>query len=256
MYQTRITAAELPVEQLLGEYCFPERFREACRACPDYGNDWSCPPGVPSAAEALRPFRTAHVLGMQVFYDAQTRREVSTAEGAEAVRRASYGPAKRVLLETLLALEQTRSGAWTIAAGRCELCARCARRNGLPCRNPERMRYSFSAFGFELAALARRELGIELREGVYMYFPGPQYETPAEVRAARVLGADAAGMSTAPEVITAGHCGMRVLGFTLLSNMGAGILDQPLSEQEVLDAAAACRDKFSRLVLACLKKID
>ena len=106
------------MEQLLGEYCFPERFREACRACPDYGNDWSCPPGVPSAAEALRPFRTAHVLGMQVFYDAQTRREVSTAEGAEAVRRASYGPAKRVLLETLLALEQTRSGAWTIAAGR------------------------------------------------------------------------------------------------------------------------------------------
>ena len=100
------------------------------------------------------------------------------------------------------------------------------------------------------------QLGIGLREGVYMYFPGPQYETPAEVRAARVLGADAAGMSTAPEVITAGHCGMRVLGFTLLSNMGAGILDQPLSEQEVLDAAAACRDKFSRLVLACLKKID
>ena len=61
-------------------------------------------------------------------------------------------------------------------------------------------------------------------------------------------------MSTAPEVITAGHCGMRVLGFTLLSNMG-GILDQPLSEQEVLDAAAACRDKFSRLVLACLKRL-
>ena len=152
MYQTRITAAELPVERLLGEYCFPERFREACRACPDYGNDWSCPPGVPAAAEALRPFRTAHVLGMQVFYDAQTRREVSTAEGAEAVRRASYGPAKRVLLETLLALEQTRSGAWTIAAGRCELCARCAQRDGLPCRNPEWMRYSFSAFGFDLAA--------------------------------------------------------------------------------------------------------
>ena len=108
----------------------------------------------------------------------------------------------------------------------------------------------------EMARQTARELGIELREGVYMSFPGPQYETPAEVRAARVLGADAAGMSTAPEVITAGHCGMRVLGFTLLSNMGAGILDQPLSEQEVLDAAAACRDKFSRLVLACLKKID
>ena len=108
----------------------------------------------------------------------------------------------------------------------------------------------------DTAREAAEELSIPLRQGVYMYFPGPQYETPAEVRAARVLGADAAGMSTAPEVITAGHCGMRVLGFTLLSNMGAGILDQPLSEQEVLDAAAACQDKFSRLVLACLKKID
>ena len=99
-----------------------------------------------------------------------------------------------------------------------------------------------------LRTLAREtagELGIDLKEGVYMYFPGPQYETPAEIRAGRILGADAAG-----------HCGMRVLGFTLLSNMAAGILDQPLTEQEVLDAAEACRDKFSRLVLACLRKID
>ena len=107
----------------------------------------------------------------------------------------------------------------------------------------------------ETARSAAGDLGIELKEGVYMYFPGPQYETPAEVRFARIAGADAVGMSTAPEVITAGHCGMRVLGFTLLSNMAAGILDQPLSEQEVLDAAAACKDKFSRLVLECLKRM-
>ena len=86
-----------------------------------------------------------------------------------------------------------------------------------------------------------------------MYFPGPQYETPAEVRLARIVGADAVGMSTAPEVTVAGHCGMQVLGFTLCTNMAAGILDQPLSEQEVLDAAAQCKEKFSKLVLACLK---
>lgn len=102
---------------------------------------------------------------------------------------------------------------------------------------------------------AARSQGIDLREGVYMYFPGPQYETPAEVRAARILGADAVGMSTAPEVITAGHCGMRVLGFTLLTNMAAGILDKPLTEKEVLDAGEACRDKFSKLVLRCLEEI-
>ena len=107
----------------------------------------------------------------------------------------------------------------------------------------------------ELARETAKEQGIELREGVYFYCYGPQYETPAEIRAARVLGGDAVGMSTAPEVIVAGHCGMEVLGFTLLSNMAAGILDQPLSEQEVLDAGVAAREKFSGLVRACLKKL-
>lgn len=108
-----------------------------------------------------------------------------------------------------------------------------------------------------LQALARQtaaERGIVLREGVYFYCYGPQYETPAEIRAARVLGGDAVGMSTAPEVIVAAHCGMEVLGLTLLSNMAAGILDQPLSEQEVLDAAAAAREQFSGLIRACLQK--
>lgn len=110
----------------------------------------------------------------------------------------------------------------------------------------------------ELQAVARKaaeDLGIGLREGVYMYFPGPQYETPAEVRFARIAGADAVGMSTAPEVTVASHCGMQVLGFTLLSNMAAGILDQPLSEQEVLDAAAAAKEQFSKLVLTCLERL-
>ena len=109
-----------------------------------------------------------------------------------------------------------------------------------------------------LQVLAREtaaRLGVPLREGVYFYCYGPQYETPAEVRAARILGADAVGMSTAPEVIVAGHCGMEVLGLTLLSNMAAGILDQPLSEKEVLDAAEAAREKFSGLVRACLRKL-
>ena len=104
-----------------------------------------------------------------------------------------------------------------------------------------------------VARKAAEKLNIPLREGVYFYCYGPQYETPAEIRAARILGGDAVGMSTAPEVIVAGHAGMEVLGFTLLSNMAAGILDQPLSEQEVLDAAAAAKEKFSGLVRQCLK---
>ena len=108
----------------------------------------------------------------------------------------------------------------------------------------------------DLARRQARKLDLELKEGVYMYWPGPQYETPSEVRVARILGADAVGMSTAPEVITAGHCGMRVLGFTLVSNMAAGVLPNPLSEQEVLDAAEAAREKFSSLILACLEGLE
>ena len=107
----------------------------------------------------------------------------------------------------------------------------------------------------EVARKAAQNLGIRLREGVYMYFPGPQYETPAEVRAARILGADAVGMSTVPEVIVAAHCGMKVLGFTLCTNMAAGVSDQPLDGDEVIAAGIAAAPRFSALVKACLAEV-
>lgn len=109
-----------------------------------------------------------------------------------------------------------------------------------------------------LQAVAREtaaQLSIPLREGVYMFFPGPQYETPAEVRAARTLGADAVGMSTVPEAITAAHCGMAVLGFTLCTNMAAGVLEAPLSSDEVLSAAAEAGPHFAALVKGCLTRL-
>ena len=110
-----------------------------------------------------------------------------------------------------------------------------------------------------LQAAARRAaaaLGQTLREGVYMYFPGPQFETPAEVRMARILGASACGMSTVPETIVAAHCGMEVLGLTLCTNMCAGILDQPLSGEEVMEIAALSSKKFSALVRRCLEEME
>ncbi len=107
----------------------------------------------------------------------------------------------------------------------------------------------------EAARKTAAELGQTLREGVYMFFPGPQYETPAEVRAARILGADAVGMSTVPEAITAAHCGMQVLGFTLCSNMAAGVLPQPLSSDEVIAAAESAAPRFTALVKGCLAKL-
>ena len=107
----------------------------------------------------------------------------------------------------------------------------------------------------EIARQSAKDLNIRLQEGVYMYFPGPQFETPAEIRAARVLGADAVGMSTVPEAIVAAHCGMQVLGFTLCTNMAAGVLDQPLSGDEVIDAGNAAAPRFTALVKSCLQQV-
>lgn len=106
----------------------------------------------------------------------------------------------------------------------------------------------------EVARNVARAQGMDLKEGVYMYFPGPSYETPAEIRAIRVLGADLVGMSTVPEVLAAGHAGMEVLGFSLVSNAAAGIVEgATLSEQEVLDAAAAAKERFSQLICDCVE---
>ena len=105
----------------------------------------------------------------------------------------------------------------------------------------------------QVARETAQSLGLTLREGVYMYFPGPQFETPAEVRAARILGADAVGMSTVPEAIVAGHCGYEILGVTLCANMAAGVLPRPLSGEEVNEMAAASAPHFSALILGCLE---
>ena len=107
----------------------------------------------------------------------------------------------------------------------------------------------------QVARETARAQGLPLREGVYMFFPGPQYETPAEVRAARLLGADAVGMSTVPEAITAAHCGLEVLGFTLCTNMAAGVLEQPLSGEEVIAAGEAAGPRFTALVKGCLERM-
>jgi purine-nucleoside phosphorylase len=102
-------------------------------------------------------------------------------------------------------------------------------------------------FRQHLQACAER-LGQTLRQGVYLGLTGPSYETPAEIRAFRALGADAVGMSTVPEAIVARQEGMRVAGISCLCNMAAGILPQALTHQEVLAAGAAAADCFESLV--------
>jgi len=102
-----------------------------------------------------------------------------------------------------------------------------------------------------LMAIARQEassLGMKLQEGVYMFFAGPSYETPAEVRAARIFGSDAVGMSTVPEAIAASHMRMKVLGISCITNMAAGILDQPLNHEEVMETSEKVKEAFATLI--------
>ncbi|MBN6188479.1 purine-nucleoside phosphorylase [Aneurinibacillus sp. BA2021] len=102
---------------------------------------------------------------------------------------------------------------------------------------------------------AAREHGIMVQEGVYVGMLGPSYETPAEIRMLRILGGDAVGMSTVPEVIVARHAGIRVLGISCISNMAAGILPQPLSHSEVMETAEKVKQTFLTLVKATITKI-
>lgn len=106
-----------------------------------------------------------------------------------------------------------------------------------------------------IAVAAAEELGVSLLQGVYAWFAGPMYETPAEVEMARRLGADLVGMSTVPEATAARHMGAEVLGISLATNLAAGISDAPITPDEVLATAAEARDRMASLLDAVLPRL-
>ena len=106
-------------------------------------------------------------------------------------------------------------------------------------------------FSRELQCICRQaaeQMGLSLQEGVYCWMTGPCYETPAEIRMIRLLGADAVGMSTVPDAMAAVHAGMNVLGISCITNMAAGILDQPITHQEVLETGQRIQSDFRSLI--------
>lgn len=114
------------------------------------------------------------------------------------------------------------------------------------------------AYPESLRSEARRvaeEIGVLVQEGVYLALSGPTYETPAEIRAFRTLGADAVGMSTVPEVIAMSHMNIPVLGISCITNMAAGILKQKLTHQEVMDTTARVQKQFTTLVLGVIAAV-
>ena len=114
------------------------------------------------------------------------------------------------------------------------------------------------AYDPELQAVCREAAlacGVPLREGVYLWTLGPSFETPAEIRFFRQIGASAVGMSTVPEVIAARHAGMRVLGVSCITNLAAGILPQPLSHQEVMAVGDQVKERLSNLMAEVISRI-
>jgi len=135
-------------------------------------------------------------------------------------------------------------------------------RNPLTGRNDGRLGPRFpdmsEVYGADLRRLAAETaeaVDVELGEGVYAWFLGPSYETPAEVQMAKRMGADLVGMSTVPEAIAARHMGAGVLGISLVTNLAAGISDTPLSHDEVTETAERARARFTRLVDALLPRV-
>ncbi|CRK83995.1 purine-nucleoside phosphorylase [Neobacillus massiliamazoniensis] len=114
------------------------------------------------------------------------------------------------------------------------------------------------AYSKDLRSTAKEiasRLNIDVKEGVYVGFSGPTYETPAEIRMVRTLGGDAVGMSTVAEVIVAQHGGLKVLGISCITNMAAGILDQPLSHVEVIETTEKVKANFLRYIKEIVKSI-
>lgn len=125
---------------------------------------------------------------------------------------------------------------------------------GLGPRFPD-MSEAYSPELRDVALQVAKRSDMPLREGVYLGLAGPNFETPAEIRMARILGADAVGMSTVLEVIAAVHCGLRTLGISCITNMAAGVLTQKLSEREVFDTAEQARPRLTRLLHEVVQEI-
>ncbi|HEV7376351.1 MAG TPA: purine-nucleoside phosphorylase [Pyrinomonadaceae bacterium] len=107
----------------------------------------------------------------------------------------------------------------------------------------------------EIAVAEGQAMGLELRRGIYAALSGPSYETPAEIRMMRILGADAVGMSTVPEAIVARQMGIKVLGISCITNMAAGVVGDPINHQEVMETGARIRDTFKELLRRIIPRL-
>lgn len=161
-YRPEVFVKQLDTEVLLKEYRNPEQFGDACRQCPDYDNNWSCPPGIPDPFSYLEGYEKVFVVAVKVNYTEEVTGEDVKKEDAAIWRASSYEKVKKRLFATLLANEKKGSGGKCMGAGKCLLCRKCTREDSKPCRYPDLRRYSFTSFGFDFSRMLKDFFDLEM----------------------------------------------------------------------------------------------
>lgn len=149
---------------MMDKYCKPEVFIESCKLCPSYGKRWSCPPDLKPTPTILDGYSTVVLSAVKVNYPEAdvARSKAMTQEERLLFSEETYGVVKQTLNDAMLAMEKIFPGSMSIAAGECKRCKVCAREEGKPCRYPDKMRYSFSALGFDITNMVKDTMNLEL----------------------------------------------------------------------------------------------
>ncbi|BBB91450.1 MAG TPA: DUF2284 domain-containing protein [Methylomusa anaerophila] len=163
MYHTFTCTNSAALQDFICKYQQQENFMVFCKECHNYNNLWSCPPLQLDVKQFLRDFNYIYVVGVKIIYEPATIKAANTAEKIKEITMSTLREVKTKLADTLLALEQQIPGSVSLASGGCHLCDRCARRDTLPCRHPEKMRHSLESLGFDLTTITTDLLGIELK---------------------------------------------------------------------------------------------
>jgi predicted metal-binding protein len=161
------------MRELISRFRFADQVMGFCKACPIYGLNWSCPPFNFDVDEFLRQFNYAYLFGVKMIHDEATVASMNTEEKAVKYAMWLMGKVNLKLLEILHDLERQYPGSRGASGGECKICPSCARREGAPCRFPEKMRNSIESLGFNVSMIAEELLGLKL-----LWFKGslPPYQ--------------------------------------------------------------------------------
>lgn len=174
MIKAKLTVAHSDLSSFLSKYQDVEHFLKYCKACHNYNALWSCPPMMFNPTNFLNKYSDIYIVGAQIFYADELRTKYQTKDEIINFTRITLRRAKNIIANNLLELEKIMPDSLSFSSGGCGWCCKCTRPNNLPCRKPEKMRYSLDSFGINLGNVSEDFLNIKLLWGLDKL---PQYHT-------------------------------------------------------------------------------